>query len=137
MTAEFSDLFERLAVQTQRVADGDLPVPDLEQTPIEVEGYDEDELVRVQMLNGKVTSVDVQPHALRGAYVLGDLIKAAVNNAIDAHLAAVMAQLNDEKTDFAQLTKDLRSIQLESLRAMNNFTDGMQDALKQAVRLSQ
>ena len=51
--------------------------------------------------------------------------------------AAVMAQLTDQTSDFAQLTKDLQSIQLDSLKAMNNFTDGMQDALKQAVRLSQ
>ncbi len=137
MTAEFSELIERLTAQTQRMADGGIPVPDLEAIPVEVEGYDEDELIRVQMTNGKVTSVDVQPHALRGAHVLGDLIKDAVNAALDAHLAAVMAQITEEKADFAKLTKDLRSMQVESLRAMNNFTDGMQDALKQAVRLSQ
>lgn len=137
MTAEFDSIFERLAAQTQKISNGDVPVPDLESEPVEVQGADEGELVLVKMVNGKVSEVDIQPQALRGGHVLGELVKQAVNAAIDAHLAAVMAQLTEEKTDFAQLTRELQSIQLDSLKAMNNFTDGMQDALKQAVRLSQ
>ncbi|HOB04237.1 MAG TPA: YbaB/EbfC family nucleoid-associated protein [Propionibacteriaceae bacterium] len=137
MTAEFNDLFGRLSAQTQRIADGDIPVPDLETTPVEVEGYDEDQLIGVRMTNGKVTSVDVQPQALRGNHVLGDLIKDAVNAAIDAHMATVMAQLTEEQADFAKLTKELQSIQTDSLKAMDNFTDGMMQSLQQAVRLSQ
>lgn len=137
MTAEFNDLFERLTAQTQRAAEGGLPAPDLAANPVEVAASDENGLVTVRMLNGKVAGVDIEPQALRGGHVLGDLVKEAVNAALDAHLEAVMAQLTDEQSDFAQLTKELQSIQTESLKAMNNFTDGMQDALKQAVRLSQ
>ncbi len=136
MTAEFDDLFNRLAAQTQRMANGEVPVPDTEAEPLEVEGADEHGLVTVRMVNGKVSGVDVDPQAFRGSHVLGDLIKQAVNTAIDAHIAAMMASLQNEDTDYGALTKELRSIQLESLRAMDKFTGGMQEALAQAVRLS-
>ncbi len=137
MTAEFDELFQRLTTQTQRIASGDIPVPDPETTPVEVVGIDPEGLVAVQLINGRCTAVEVHTNALRGDHVLADLIRDAVNAALDAHLAQVMEQISGPQTDFGQLTDELRAIQVDSLKAMDNFTDGMQEALRQAVRLSQ
>ena len=138
MTAEFDDLFRRLGVQTQRLADGDVPVPNLDEEPVEVEGSDPDELIRIRLLNGMVTGGDVHPAAMKaGSAGIGDLIKAAVNAAIDAHMAQVMAKLTEDSSDFAQMTNELKQIQLDSLKSMDQFSEGIMDVLRQASRLSQ
>ena len=72
-----------------------------------------------------------------GSAGIGDLIKAAVNAAIDAHMAQVMAKLTEDSSDFAQMTNELKQIQLDSLKSMDQFSEGIMDVLRQASRLSQ
>ena len=135
MTDSFDAMFSDLIAQTQRAADG--LGPDAEQLDEmdEVVGHAADERVAVYMKAGKVTRVELQPPVRKlELHELGDELVVAINAAIEANLASVMS-LQQDQPDFESLTGQLHSIQTESIRQLEKYTQGMYEMLKNAKEM--
>lgn len=135
MSADFDKMFTDLIGQTQRAVDGLGPSAEDLEAAAEVVGAAYDDRIRVTMKAGKVTGVDLQPPVRRlELHELSEHLVEAINAAIDANLAALLAQQGDQP-DFENLSQQLQSIQAESIRQLNKYTDGMHEVLKNAKEL--
>ncbi|GEM_PF-5478937 len=105
---------------------------------VEVTGHDPDEFVRVTIGGSKVTSVDIRAAVLkRGNAEVADLVKAAINDALDKHTTAMTEALADTRTDFGALQAELNRISAESQHQMTRYLDAMDRMLRQGAQLAQ
>ena len=132
--SDFDAMFNDLLRQTRSAADGLGPSAEaLDEAP-EVIGHAYDDRINVTMKAGRVTAVEIQPPARKlDAVQLGEELVTAINNAIDANLAAIMA--DQEQPDFTALSEQLHQVQAESVRQLNKYTEGMYDMLRQAKEM--
>lgn len=123
--------------QTQRAVDGLGPTPEQLEQADEVVGRAHDGRINVFMQAGRVTRVEIQPPARKlDPDELGEQLTLAINAAIDANLAVMVAHQGDQP-DFESLSKQLQSIQAESVRQLGKYTEGMHEMLRNARDLGQ
>ncbi|MGA4506585.1 hypothetical protein ACQB6R_13635 [Propionibacteriaceae bacterium G1746] len=128
----FDKLFSDLIAETQRAVDGLVPTADQLGQTEEVVGHAHDDRISVYMKAGKVTRVELQPPVRKlDLPELGEHLVTAINAALEANIAALTAQQGDQP-DFAQLSQRLQSIQAESVRQLNKYTEGMHEMLRSA-----
>lgn len=126
-SSSFGEMFDNLIEQAKQSQSSfaDFDPEDAE----EVEGKAHDDRITVKMKAGKVTEIDLQPMVMRlDNKTLGEEIAKAVNAAIDANVAAMMNSA--QGLDYQTLTKDLREIQGESLRQLDQYTEAMLSMLR-------
>lgn len=102
----------------------------------DVEGRSPGDQVRVRLTDGRVSRVDVRDHVLGlDPDEVGDLVAAAVNDALDAHDAALVAGIRaQDRTDLVQLSDQLDTIGKEAQRSLETYLSTMEDMLRRASR---
>lgn len=135
MTESFDKMFADLISQAQSAVDGLGPSAEQLEAAEKVSGHAFDNRITVSMKAGRVTRVEIQPPARRlEAEELGEQLVIAMNKALDANLAAVLEQ-QGEQPDFEALTEQLQSVQAESVRQLDKYTQGMYEMLRNAKEL--
>lgn len=133
MTDGFAQSFADLSgvIDQLQAADlSDLPL-------IEVVGNDPDEFVRITIAGSEVTGVEILASALkRGNAELGDLVKAAINDALAKHAKAMIEALADTSTDFGALQARLSEISERSQQAMASYLGAMDDTLRRTAEIA-
>jgi hypothetical protein len=93
--------------------------------------------VRVEVTGGRVSALRIDPPALRTrADVLATAIMEATNAALEAMRAAMTASLPTPPSQ-DQLTRTLNEISSDSLRAMDEATEGIRQSMAVIQRISE
>ena len=132
MSQPFDDVFDRLVAEAGRAAEvqGQQVGPT---SPVTAEATGYDERIRVAMVDGQVTELDLHPAAMRLSNAeLADHLRDTVNAALKAYQTAVLAAVQENDTDFGALQGRLREIQAEAGRSMQRYTDQMAQMLRVA-----
>ena len=125
---EFDPILQRLQdqVANAQATPVDLPVAS-------AEGTSADEQVRVSVAAGKVEQITIDARSMRLTNVeLAEKLVEAVNAAIDAHGAAIVAAMEDDSTDFGQLNRGLDEIRADANQTMTKYLDAMTEMLGRA-----
>ncbi len=93
--------------------------------------------VRVEVTGGRVSALHIDPPALRTrADVLATAIMEATNAALDAMRAAMTASLPTPPV-LDQMTRTLNEISSDSLRALDEATEGIHQSMAAIQRISE
>lgn len=125
---EFDPILQRLQEQVAnaQATPVDLPVAS-------AEGTSADEQIRVSVAAGKVEQITIDARSMRLTNVeLAEKLVEAVNAAIDAHGAAIVAAMADDSTDFGQLNRGLDEIRADANQTMTKYLDAMTEMLGRA-----
>ncbi|GAB3623354.1 hypothetical protein GCM10027418_14370 [Mariniluteicoccus endophyticus] len=90
--------------------------------------------VSVRITRGRVSAVDLRDSVLdRDPADIGGLVAEAVNAALDAYDAAVVAHLKaQEQTDTNKLARELEQIGTQAQRTLDEYLWTMQNMLRRA-----
>lgn len=116
-----------------------LQATDVDNLPqVTVIGADPDEFVRITITGSEASSVEIMAAALKkGNAELGDLVKAAINDALAKHARAMTEAFADTSTDFGALQTRLNEISRSSQAAMSKYLNAMDDVLRQTSAIAQ
>lgn len=116
-----------------------LQATDVDNLPqVTVIGADPDEFVRITITGSEASSVEIMAAALKkGNTELGDLVKAAINDALAKHARAMTELFADTSTDFGALQTRLNEISRSSQAAMSKYLNAMDDVLRQTSAIAQ
>ena len=93
--------------------------------------------VRVEVVGGRVSALNIDPAALRSpAGELATVIMEATNSALDAMQAAMTAALPSPPS-LDQMTRTLNEIASDSFRAMDKATEGVRQSMDAIQRISE
>lgn len=130
-TPDLQGILARLHEQVERAAVEPAAVPEVKVT---AEGTAAEEKVTVVMSGGRVDEVRLHPAAMRMSNAdLAEAFKEATNTAIQAHIEAMTAALQDQQTDFGSLQASLGEIQEQANQAMTAYAHGLDDVLRKVA----
>jgi len=131
--SDVQGMFEALSAAAGRASQG--PLAGLESVQADGEGSSEDGTVFARVSGGKLAELRIDAHTMRrGNAEVADLVIVAVNAAIEAHAAAMMAALSSSRTDFGRLQGELAAIGEQAQRTMEQHLETMRQMVDQATK---
>lgn len=120
---------------TNLTAELEQPLPPVEVPVVSAEGTSEDQMVRVTVSGGQVEDITIDPRAMRRSSVeFADDLRHAVNAALEAHAQALMATMQEQATDPAELSSQLGEVAREATRSLADYLDTMTRMMESTAR---
>lgn len=123
---EISDILARLAEQVTQ------PIEVPEPPTVTGEGLSEDQMVRLTVSGGEVTEISIDPRSMRKSSVeLADDLKAAFNEAINAHNQALYEAMSADAPNPEEIGAGIEGIREEAANSLESYLDQMTAMLEQ------